>query len=417
MRPGAQIFHRWLLPTLLLLLANGCNYDLDRTWDSAPPDSAPPDSAPPDSAPPDGPTAKEAAPPDGPPCQTWNQAWTKRSKLTFNNQALGGAASDVLIDFPVLITLTPKRHQALSLRQDGADLRFVDADGQTELPYEVETWTPAGTCHVWVRVPQIDKSSTTDHIWLHHGNPKAGPSSLLAATVWSKGFSGVWHLNQDPAATAPQFPDSTVNANDATAKGTPGKSQQAAGQIGGAIYFPGQTSCRLEALNSPSLSPTTSLTLESWVKPHVINTDYGRHPVTKPLSYFLQIARTYTTSPAIYIQLQNYTWYAASVPKLTVNTWAYLVGTYDTTERVLRIYLNGQLTTSNNLVNHKDDPVKTTPPIKSSTNPLQIGTAIQGEVDEVRLAAVKRSDGWIAAQHRSMTDVFVTYGPAEATCP
>jgi hypothetical protein len=41
----------------------------------------------------------------------------------------------------------------------------------------------------------------------------------------------------------------------------------------------------------------------------------------------------------------------------------------------------------------------------------------QGEVDEVRLAAVKRSDGWIAAQHRSMTDVFVTYGKAEATCP
>jgi hypothetical protein len=50
MRPGAQIFHRWLLPPLLLLLAGGCSYDLDRTWDSALWDSAPPDSAPPDAA-------------------------------------------------------------------------------------------------------------------------------------------------------------------------------------------------------------------------------------------------------------------------------------------------------------------------------------------------------------------------------
>ncbi len=43
-----------------------------------------------------------------------------------------------------------------------------------------------------------------------------------------------------------------------------------------------------------------------------------------------------------------------------------------------------------------------------------------GVIDEVRLSDVIRSADWMAAQHLSMTDTFITYNAAEAStgfCP
>jgi biopolymer transport protein ExbB len=421
----AQIMIRWLALLTLGGLASGCSFDAtglsalkldNRTLE--PMDAGPTDGARLEVGPIDGPTAREAKTHDGPACQTWDPAWSRRSKLTFDNVSLGAAASDALTDFPVLITLTPQRLQALSLRQDGADLRFVDADGTTALPYEVESWDHSGTSQVWVKVPQIDKSSSTDHIWLHHGNPGAAPPAASSTAVWSNGFSAVWHLSQDPAAAAPQFPDATGHANRASTMGATGKINQATGQIGGSITFPGNKGDYLEAPDSASLDLATSLTLESWIRPQVVNQDDDRYPVRKHGAYFIYAMRTYTTRPGHYVHLSGYDWYAtaAQVP-LTAKTWTYLVGTYDTTERVMRIYVDGQLSQTKDLAKDRNNPVGPTNIISNSTYPLRIGVSFPGEVDEVRVAAVKRSDGWIAAQHRSMTDAFVTYGAAEPTCP
>jgi hypothetical protein len=39
--------------------------------------------------------------------------------------------------------------------------------------------------------------------------------------------------------------------------------------------------------------------------------------------------------------------------------------------------------------------------------------AFQGSIDEVRISDGARSPAWIDAQHRSMRDVFATYGQVE----
>ena len=42
------------------------------------------------------------------------------------------------------------------------------------------------------------------------------------------------------------------------------------------------------------------------------------------------------------------------------------------------------------------------------------GSFLLGMIDEVRISNVVRSTLWIDAQHASMTDALITYGPEES---
>src|SRR3990172_3742814 len=57
----------------------------------------------------------------------------------------------------------------------------------------------------------------------------------------------------------------------------------------------------------------------------------------------------------------------------------------------------------------------------NGTGPFNIGArdnggsqVFNGAIDEARVSTVVRSAAWISAQHKSMTDVFITFGSAEA---
>ena len=112
-------------------------------------------------------------------------------QLEFDNTGI----AENLVDFPVLISLTPADVDYASMQPNGEDLRFVDADNATVLPHEIGNWNPGGVSTVWVRIPQIDANSGTDHIWLYYGNP-AALDGQAAATVWS-GYAAVWHFDGD----------------------------------------------------------------------------------------------------------------------------------------------------------------------------------------------------------------------------
>jgi biopolymer transport protein ExbB len=408
---------RTLTLALLAALPSACVFDPSGL---APEDLA--DRGPTDGPPGDRPPAAEHdGPHDGPSadrhpaCKVWNPAWTRRSRLTFDNLFADAALDGPRVDFPVLIRLTPARMAGLELRGDGADLRFIDADDKTVLAFEVEVWAPKGTSTVWVKVPTIDKASRKDFIWLYHGNANAKALPSAAKQVWSNGFRAVWHLSQDPAAAAPQFTDS-VGGNHATVEGKLTGAHRVAGVAGSAVNFTGQTTDRLVAPDSASLDVSKAVTLEAWVRPASIDTAANRYPVSKNAAYFLQVLRSHATYPGIYVHLGvGLNWFAVNTklsPK--AGAWCYIAGTYETSDRILRAYLDGVLR------NHADLSAKGVPAtsaINNSTANLYIGKGVEGPIDEVRISAVMRAPGWIAAQHRSMTDAFVTYGAAQVTCP
>jgi len=92
----------------------------------------------------------------------WGEGFKYRKQLTFNNSS----QAENLANFPVLVKLTSSNFDFSKAQTAGQDIRFVDADDSTALPYEIEKWDAAGQeADIWVKVPQIDASSSTDFMY------------------------------------------------------------------------------------------------------------------------------------------------------------------------------------------------------------------------------------------------------------
>src|SRR4029453_12282439 len=94
----------------------------------------------------------------------WKRSGSGGDRLTLNWTGIGEA----LTDFPILVRLDPSRIDYSAVQPNGADLRFIDADGVTVLNYEIATWNPNGVSTVWVKVPRVEANSTTDYVWLYY---------------------------------------------------------------------------------------------------------------------------------------------------------------------------------------------------------------------------------------------------------
>src|SRR5262245_20716106 len=76
-----------------------------------------------------------AGPGDGPGGAWWDAAWSRRTRLRYENPG-----PDPWQDLPAAIFLRPDNHDAGAVLPELADLRIVDEDGVTLLPYEVEAY-------------------------------------------------------------------------------------------------------------------------------------------------------------------------------------------------------------------------------------------------------------------------------------
>jgi biopolymer transport protein ExbB len=332
----------------------------------------------------------DGAPPPG----WWNAAWSRRRKLTFHN----AAAQVDLLDFPVLVVLDASRVDYSRTRTYGEDVRFVDADGKTVLAHEIEAWTQGGTSFIWVRVPKVDMASTTDHIWLYHGNGAAGDGQQPAA-VWHPSYKAVWHLHDG-------FQDSTANAMHATNFG----STDAPGVIADGRAFDGQG----QYIDTNDSRDLQSFTVMVWAQgASVPDNDDVNGPLLREENYQLcwDHAAPYPRAAVSYLHTGGI-WRAAQFGTLQAETWYLLAATLD--GGTLVAYVNGA----------KTDSDTQSPVTLSSTHTAKIGrhahkssvpvNFFEGRVDEVRIADVARSADWIAAQHASMTDAFIGYGMEES---
>jgi hypothetical protein len=360
-----------------------------------------------DDATPDGDGARS---PDASTCAEipdwWDCDYRHRSRLTFDNS---GQDED-LLDFPLLVALDDARLPRDQVQEGGQDLRFIDPDG-TVLPHEIERWKAAGTSILWVKVPKIDASSTTDHVWMYHGNPDA-PDGQDAAAVWAEALS-VWHMGDDPSAPAPQIKDSSATGNHGTAGGSMAATQQMSGRLGGAVRFDGvDDRIVFGAIGS------TNLTIEAWVNPLAFAN--GTNPDW--VDMILSTGDGYGSGPRIMfaihgnrtleLKIKNTSGGEVqlnSISTLSKGAWRHVVGVQDASSNKARIYIDGQL--------ERELPISN---IGVSTAPWWMGAMNNGTypfrftglLDEVRLSSVARSTAWIRAQYLSMTDAFVSYAPS-----
>lgn len=348
--------------------------------------------------------------------------WRMRRKLTFNNSS----ATEDLTDFPVVVLLTNSNFDFSDAQSAGQDIRFTDSDGTTLLSYEIEFWNSGtGNATIWVKVPQIDQASNTDSIYMYFDNPDA-TSAEDADAVWSNNYAAVYHMNNNPAGSAPQIIDSTSNNRHGTTAGTMNSGDLVAGKLGNAVEFDGSND-RIE-LPTGVFSSLTQGTVEAWT---YWQGSVGGE-VEAILSAFNGTCWIQWTIDDIGADESYNTWqdtncgYVGGIKSninmgsgVLDNAWGHMAFTV-TTGVGNAMYGNGTLRTqtyerggSTGTLFLDDSGVSGQYWIGNT--PEFLSEAFTGRIDELRVSSVPRSSSWIGAQYSSMNGSYIDYSGNDET--
>jgi glucose/arabinose dehydrogenase len=321
----------------------------------------------------------------------WDGAWAHRVPLTLS----GPLPASELTDVPVLVSLDASRIPYAEVLPNGADLRFVDETGAA-LPYEIESWDPAGASAVWVKLPRVASADAGSRVFLYYGNPNATDAQAPAA-VWSNGYAAVWHLG-------PELWDSTGHGN----VGTPFGAVSVPGRIGQAFQFDG-SSAYLDMGAGSTLALASTLSLEAWVRVTDPNQNVYSRILSKKLLWDSTTGYNLEYNPALnyFSTLGSGADYLRAEGVELDTSWHYLASS--ASGGAGRLYVDGVDRTTDG----------TLAPIVAGSQPLHIGRRsgggeyFFGAIDEVRVSSVSRSAAWISLQNASMGDALFSYGEPE----
>jgi hypothetical protein len=315
--------------------------------------------------------------------------------------------------FPVWIALVDGE-LAAGASQGGADIYFTD-EGGAALPHQIQRWDQeTGRLEAWVRVDLSDTAETV--LELRYGDPRpaAAPSP---PTVFSNSFAAVWHL--DDRLDTMEVSDARGERPGAALGGL-GTSHQVAAQLGGGVDFDGM-STRIEFAN-PFLG-NVDHTFSAWVNQR---TAAGCDTIVMVGNSAGQRSRFLYSHflGGVYTGFYANDW-QTPVASIQDAGWILLHWTYKGATRVGRIYRDGAEVAPHTFSGAGGGPntlgtggyLGYTPPQwnPDQTNPC----ALNGILDEVRLATVERTAGWIATEHanQSSPQTFYTVGREEPAPP
>ena len=328
-----------------------------------------------------------------------------RRQLTFDN-----TGREALADFPLMVRLDSTRIEFDAVRDDGGDIQFRDADGNP-LPHEIEGFGAEDQVAVlWVRVPAIDAGSTDDHIFMYYGNPDVVVEQNAAA-VWAD-YRAVYHLNPQGIGAVE---DSTAQGFDGTADGATG----AEGRIGRAYEFNGTDQYLDLGADRAFISGVAGVTAEAWVAPGTLinpgialgisinGADSSRVQFRLSTDRIPNVgARTADEGDLLALD-------GLAVP---AGEWTWVVAVLDFAGDAITIYQNGvQAAATTGLGFAAATPDTTSNIATIGVDENKTANFWLGRIDEMRVSAGPGpSPDRIAAQYASMTDVLVSFGPAEA---
>jgi hypothetical protein len=102
----------------------------------------------------------------------YSQSWSKRQRVTITNTS-ASSVTNAEVKFTVPYDA--------DMQSTFGDLRFTDSSGTTSLPYWVETSTASVSAVLWVKVPSLPASGTTD-IFMYYGHASATSESSGTST-------------------------------------------------------------------------------------------------------------------------------------------------------------------------------------------------------------------------------------------
>jgi hypothetical protein len=332
----------------------------------------------------------------------WDARWKKRARLTVADPDLPAE----LTDFQVPVKLAAPAFDATAARPDGSDLRFVAADG-TLLDHELDTWNPAGTSFVWLKLPRLGAAPAA--IWIYYGN--AAPPAPETHPVWPEPYAGVWHLSGTGRDSTPHGFDGMQMVGGIFADGPFGKGLQLDGSKREHITLKsdiklvaGAPGCTFSAWINPtriedSVNGMIIMTVGKWFSGnHNSYTDFNINAAGQMISHI---------DPGPNTAASGYARILSDPGFIKTNEWTWVTYVIDLPGKQERFFKNGQL-------------VSTKPPpagkawsdafIDMISSRVVIGAEedvvshwYTGSMDELRLEKGMRPPPWIAAQYRAMT--------------
>lgn len=189
----------------------------------------------------------------------WNKDWPYRKAVTVDTSPSGANLSGAIGRTVLLVRLHNGNFTFADALENGADLRIVDSDGKTPLPFHIERFDAAnGIAALWVSVPNMNGGEKR-RLWLYFGNKNAPAGSDIAGT-YDPDTIAAYHFSENGGQAAR---DVTANKNNAQ-NAAPGLNDN--GVIARAARFAGQGELVIPASGSLAMPAAAPLTLESWVK-------------------------------------------------------------------------------------------------------------------------------------------------------
>lgn len=307
----------------------------------------------------------------------WNEAWTARNKVTVNAAGMTEAQTAVA----VVLRLHSGNFDFTNAKPDGSDLRFIAADDKTELPYHLEKFDSVNELAViWIQLPKLDAAEKEAHFWLYSGNDKATASSDAKAT-WDAHTVAAFHF-----AEKALFQDSSATGLIASGEIT----VQKAALLGEAGVFSGKP---FVIPSNPAISRAAGAgyTWSAWIK-----------PASLP-----QQANLYNQSDAIHLKLEGQQLSLSMGAKtltggeIKAEVWQHVAFTLAGGKA--SIFVNGVEVGTGDA------------PVMDAASDITIGADYHGEMDEVEIANVARSPGWLklAASAQGMDSALLKLEAAE----
>ena len=361
-----------------------------------------------------------------------SSSWNYRKAITIDHTKV----SSTQTNFPVLISLSSDSDLSAGARSDGFDILFTSSDGSTKLSAERESYS-SGTLVAWVGIPSLS-SSTDTVIYMYYGNASSCDQTLSSCTtidgtankntVWTNAsYAGVWHMQETPTS---QPQDSTGNGLTLTYHGTWGAGQSVTSKIAKGLSFNGSSSY-LTAADNNILDPSPNYAVSAWIKV----TSFG-----SGLGYWMDHVQSTGSTDYSYRHYYEgtsadpgrFSWdwyngtsnfysggYDSSYPNsvLTAGTFGYVVQTLLSNK--FTFYFNGSDDTAPGSPSSSGTMLNADSQLCIGANCNQFGATgnyINAVVDELRLASVGRSAGWVSTEYNNQNSPSTFYSVGAQEC-